>query len=612
MERSKKKASVWLCIAIALMLVSMIFASCIQTSWGKVTVKDLRWETTMGFEMSGLLFVPDGVSAENKAPAIVVSHGMFNNREMQDANFVELARRGFVVLSMDMFSHGYSDNVPNIGLVTTGMYEAVKMLSTIGYVDVTKIGITGHSLGGMSSNTAVAEDNAAPVQLISAVLLNCADATYADATTNAYINVYGSRNVGIVAAQYDEFFMRQTDANGKQTAPRDYLKNSNAQSFLYFGTDPAGKDLRTQGTVYTESVDGKDAMRVIYNPAIIHPWSHFSKQSTTDTIEFFDKALGAPNPIPASNQVWQWKEFFNFVGLVGFAMFIVNFAILMASTPFFASIKKKDVAAPRAFAKGGKLWFWGSISLAAIFGAVTYLPILNNVGSFSMAKSPWAQSSPWGVSCWAAITGVFAILSMLLSYHLHLKKNGATTESIGLKIGAKNLGKTVLLALIVVVVSYGCVFFADYFFKTDFRIWVLGVKAFDAKVLYTAVFPYLLLFSTYYIAASVAANSFNNNTLGLKNGKREWVNTTVLAVFSAIPPLVLLAIQYITFFSTGFLAWDTGNMQIVWLFPVLVFLPVTTILSRKIFRETGNPYLPGIINGILVTLIACSNTLTWL
>ncbi len=612
MERSKKKASVWLCIAIALMLVSMVFASCIQTSWGKVTVKDLRWETTMGFEMSGLLFVPDGVSAENKAPAIVVSHGMFNNREMQDANFVELARRGFVVLSMDMFSHGYSDNVPNIGLVTTGMYEAVKMLSTIGYVDVTKIGITGHSLGGMSSNTAVAEDNAAPVQLISAVLLNCADATYADATTNAYINVYGSRNVGIVAAQYDEFFMRQTDANGKQTAPRDYLKNSNAQSFLYFGTDPAGKDLRTQGTVYTESVDGKDAMRVIYNPAIIHPWSHFSKQSTTDTIEFFDQALGAPNPIPASNQVWQWKEFFNFVGLVGFAMFIVNFAILMASTPFFASIKKKDVAAPRAFAKGGKLWFWGSISLAAIFGAVTYLPILNNVGSFSMAKSPWTQSSPWGIACWAAVTGVFAILSMLLSYHLHLKKNGATTESIGLKIGAKNLGKTVLLALIVVVVSYGCVFFADYFFKTDFRIWVLGVKAFDAKVLYTAVFPYLLLFSTYYIAASVAANSFNNNTLGLKNGKREWVNTTVLAVFSAIPPLVLLAIQYITFFSTGFLAWDTGNMQIVWLFPVLVFLPVTTILSRKIFRETGNPYLPGIINGILVTLIACSNTLTWL
>ena len=201
MNLVQKKNKVWLCVAIALMLISMVFASCIQSNWGKVTIKDLRWETTMGYKMSGLLFVPAGVSAEDKAPAIVVSHGMFNNREMQDANYVELARRGFVVLSMDMFSHGYSDNVPNIGLVTTGMYEAVKMLSTIGYVDATKIGITGHSLGGMSSNTAVSEDNASPVRLISAVLLNCADATYADATTGAYTDVYGSRNVGIVAAQ---------------------------------------------------------------------------------------------------------------------------------------------------------------------------------------------------------------------------------------------------------------------------------------------------------------------------------------------------------------------------------------------------------------------------
>lgn len=612
MDSTMKKNKVWLCIAIALMLISMVFASCIQTSWGEVTVKDLRWETTAGIEMSGLLFVPDGVSAENKAPAIVVSHGMFNNREMQDANYVELSRRGFVVLSMDMFSHGFSENVANIGLVTTGMYEAVKMLSTLSYVDVTRIGITGHSLGGMSSNAAVAQDNASPVRLIAAVLLNCADATYVDAETGAYADIYGSRDTGIVAAQYDEFFMRQTDANGNETAPRDYLQYSNAQSFLYFGTDPAGKDLRAADTVYTETIDGSEAMRVVYNPAIIHPWSHFSQQSTAATIAFFDEALGAPAPLSATNQVWQWKELFNFLGLIGFAIFVVNFAILMTATPFFSSLRKKELAAPRAFAKGGALWFWGSLIAAAVFGAVTYLPVLNNVGSFTMAKSPWSQSSPWGVACWAAITGVFAILSMLLSYHLHLKKNGATTERLGMKIGAKNLGKTVLLALIVVVVSYGCVFFADYFFKTDYRLWVLGVKAFNANVIYTAVFPYLPLFLTYYIAASVAANSFNHNTLGMKDEKRGWVNTAVVALFSAIPPLVLLAIQYINFYSTGFLAWSVGHMQIVWLFPVLVFLPITTIMTRTVFKATGNPYLGGIINGILVTLIACSNTLTWL
>jgi len=612
MERSKKRARVWLCIAIALMLISMAVASTIQSSGGKVKIKDLRWETTAGVQMSGLLFVPEGVSAENKAPAIIVSHGMFNNREMQDLNYVELSRRGFVVLSMDMFSHGHSENVANIGVVTTGMYEAVKMISTLGYVDTTKIGITGHSLGGMSSNVAVAIDNAMPVRLISAVLLNCADATYVDAGSGAFTDVYGSRDVGIVAAQYDEFFMRQTDANGNTTPPRDYLKNSNAQSFLYFGTDPAGKELREQGVVYKETIDGQEAMRVIYNPNIIHPWSHFSMRSTVATIEFFDQALGAPNPVPATDQIWQWKAAFNLLGLIGFGIFVVSFTNSMVFTPFFSSLRRKEEVAPAAFAKGGKLWFWGSLVLAAAFGTLMYLPILNNVGSFTMAKTPWAQSSPWGVACWAAVTGVFAILMMLASYYLHLKKNGVTAESRGIRISWKELGKTVLLAGIVVVVSYACVFFADYFFKADFRIWVLAVKAFDASVLYTAVFPYLPLFLIYYVAASVAANAFNFNTLGVKNGKGNWINTAVLAAFNAIPPVVLLVIQYATFRSTGQMAFSNGHMQIVWLFPVVAFLPISAIMSRRVYRVTGNPYLPGVINGILVTLIACSNTLTWL
>ena len=612
MENAKKKAKVWLCIALVLMLVSMVAASIVQTSGGKVTVKDLRWETTAGIQMSGLLFVPDGVSAENKAPAVIVSHGMFNNREMQDLNFVELSRRGFVVLSMDMYSHGHSESVANIGGILTGMYEAVKMVSTLSYVDTSRIGITGHSLGGMSSNVAIAIDNAMPTRLIAAVLLNCADATYVDEASGAYADIYGSRDAGIVAAQYDEFFMRQTDANGNTTSPRDFLKNSNAQSFLYFGTDPAGKDLREQGNVYTETIDGQEAMRVIYNPNIIHPWSHFSQRSTVATIEFFDQALGAPNPIAATNQVWQWKAAFNLLGLIGFAMFVVNFANLMSFTPFFSSLRRKEPVVAAEFAKGGKLWFWGSLVLAAAFGALTYLPILNNVGSFTMAKTPWAQSSPWGIGCWAAITGVFAILLMLVSYYLHLKKNGISAESRGIRMSWGAWGKTLLLAAIVIAVSYACVFFADYFFKVDFRIWVLAVKSFDASNLYTAVFPYLPLFLLYYVASSVATNAFNFNTLGAKNGKGNWINTAVLAAFSAIPPILLLVIQYATFRSTGYMAFENGHMQIVWLFPVVVYLPVSVILSRKIYRVTGNPYLPGIINGVLVTLIACTNTLTWL
>ncbi|MDD5601029.1 MAG: alpha/beta hydrolase, partial [Actinomycetota bacterium] len=84
-----------------------------------------------------------------------------------------------------------------------------------------------------------------------------------------------------------------------------------------------------------------------------------------------------------------------------------------------------------------------------------------------------------------------------------------------------------------------------------------------------------------------------------------------VALFNAIPPVTLLIIQYTHFFTTGYMAWPDGNMFVVWLFPVAVILPVSTIISRKIYEVTNNPYLGGIINGLIVTLISCANTLTW-
>lgn len=606
MEKKKAWAKKILAIAIVLMLISMAGASVVQTGSGAVTVKDLRWETTSGVQMSGLLFVPKTVSAANKAPAIVVSHGMFNNREMQDANYVELSRRGYVVLSMDMFSHGQSENIPNIGVLTSGMYEAVKMLASINYVDTTRIGITGHSLGGMSSNAAIAADNAAPEQLIAAVLLNCADATYVDAN-NAFTDVYGGRDVGVIAAQYDEFFMRTTNADGTTTAPRDYLTTANAQSFLYYGTDPEGSEARASDTVYHQTVDGQDAMRVIYNPEIIHPWSHFSARSTADTIDFFNEAFGDPNPIASDNQVWQLKEFFNCLGLIGFAMFLVSFATLMLFTPFFSSLRAAELVTIKETDEKSKRWLWGMLIASAAFGALMYLPILNNLKTFTMAKDPWPQSSPYGVGSWALACGIFTIVLLVIFYCLHGKKTGFDLAERGVKLPFNKLGKTLLFAAAVVSVTYSCVFFADYFFKTDFRLWVLGVKAFNSDKIFVSLFPTMTFLLVYYIANSVAVNSFNF----VKIGKREWLNTAVLAVFNVLPVVIILLLQYVKFRVTGQLLFSPGHMQVVWTFPLIVILPVTAIISRKLYKLTNNPYLAGLINGVIAALIACTNTLTW-
>lgn len=58
---------------------------------------------------------------------------------------------------------------------------------------------------------------------------------------------------------------------------------------------------------------------------------------------------------------------------------------------------------------------------------------------------PWPQNSPPGVGLWAAACGLFAILSMLVSYYAYGEKHGAKPAEIGLGISLRRLGKTILL-----------------------------------------------------------------------------------------------------------------------------------------------------------------------
>ena len=599
-----KNRNVILMISVVLMLVSCIFTSLIQTNGGSVTIEEINWVTDNGYTMNAWVFIPENATAETPAPAVVTSHGMFNNKSMQDLNFVELARRGFVVLAQDMPSHGDSGDTNGFAGTMMGMYESVKVLAKMPFVDAARIGITGHSLGGISCNTAVQLDSYSPTPLIAAVLLNSADGTYT--ADGQFVNIYGSRDMGIVAGQYDEWFFDDTDANGNPTLPKDFIFNKNAQSILYFGQDPAGKPLREANTMYKETVDGQEAIRVIYTPDIIHPWSHFSYKSTVGTIEFFDAALDAPISIAPTNQVWQWKVVSNTIGLIGFFMFMVSFALVLAKTSFFNMTVEEPVA-PRAISKSGKIWFFGSLILGVVFASITYFPILSHFKGSSGYVPGVSQSSPMSVSMWAAACGLFAIISMVVSYFCYGKKNGVDLAEIGVKISLKQLGKTILLAGIVVSSMLLILGIADYLFMADFRIWVVAFRAFKVEQLGITFAPYAFLFLIYYVANAVATNCFNYNTVG---GKNKWVNITLCAVAAGLVAVILLLLQYIPYFSGSDLKWPQYNMYGVWLFPMLVTLPGAAVVSRIIYKETKNPYLPGIICGIIVAIMSCSNTLT--
>lgn len=194
MKNSNKSFKV-LAVSIVLCLVSMIGASLVQSSWGNITIKEMSWESPSGHQLSAYLYKPVTATKDIPAPAVITIEGWYNNKEMQDAYTVELARRGYVVLSLDMHSHGNSESLPADKLYdgAVGVDGGVQLIASLPYVDKGRIGITGHSSGGTAGNMAVEIDNKREAPLIKSIFLQAAD--WQDDRGGDHSGDYGNRSV---------------------------------------------------------------------------------------------------------------------------------------------------------------------------------------------------------------------------------------------------------------------------------------------------------------------------------------------------------------------------------------------------------------------------------
>lgn len=608
MGKKKNWVKIFLCVALALCLVSMIGVSLIQTEGHHIRIKQMTWETSAGHQISADLWIPQNATAQTPAPAIITIEGWYNNKEMQDLYTMEFARRGYVVLTMDLHGHGNSESLPSDQLYegAVGVDGAVQLVASLPYVDTQRIGVTGHSSGGTAANMAVSIDNEREQPLISAILHQAAD--WQDDTGGDHSGEYGSRSVGIIASEYDDFYFGTYDEAGNMlTTPREFMETEGAKRFLNFNEELSSFEGDAKANeLYHRKVDGKDAYRVIYRPTCIHPMVTFSSLCVGYAVDFFETTLGAPNPIPASNQLWHWKTLFNALGLAGFFLFLGSFTLCMLDTPFFGSLRAKEKVKPVSVPdRAGIFWFFGLMIVSILFSGASYLYVMRHVYSKTTAFFP--QTAPLSIGVWSAACGVFAIVLMTAYYFAYGKKHGFSWKESGVLISLKQLGKTALLALITVACAFGLVFFADYFFQTDFRLWVLAVKVFEADKVMIAL-HYLPFFLLFYVVNSISVNCFNYNRIGGEVG-----NMLLQGLANSLASIVIVATQYIAFYNTGrpFFGLTEGERILpIWLFPVIFLLFFAAVLSRIIYKKTRNPYLAGFINAAFIVMISCSNTFT--
>ena len=592
----KRNAKFWVAVSLIVCLISSLGASVLQTDFGSVDYHDMTFVTDSGHELDALLLVPENATAEIPAPAIVVSHGWYNNREMQDLNYVEYARRGYVVMAISMYGHGDSEVLAdadywNDANNANGLYDAVKHVARLPFVDSSRIGVTGHSNGALACREAVLQDHEG---LIAAALLVSNDAVYYDEEGSFY-NQFGPRDAAIIACQYDEFFHR-VDGN----APRDYIHQVTAQSFLNFGIDPAAGEVRTAGEFYRQNVEGETAIRAIFTPAITHPWAHFSADCVAFGAEFFDLALDAPKDLSHTDQIWQWKAAFNALGILGFFSFVLSAAFALLDTAYFAELKGEGKPLPALEGKAKRRYYTTNL-ISALMSIVFYF-IAFIVGMLVWNSKFWNQGPSRIIGLWSTLCGLFT----LWMTHICNKKNPIDKQERGSRLPRGKLFKTVILSLTVVCAAFALVFISDYLFLTDYRLWCFAtIRAFSADLI-PAILKFVPFWLVYYIAMSVSGNCYSYT-----EGKHSWASCARQMFFVFLGPQIMIMVQYTKFFITGKMVLDpiTGIMGI-WLFPIVLILPLSAFICHKIYKKTNNPYIGGIIMGIIACILTVTNTLT--
>ena len=346
-----KSTTKLLCAALVLILLGSILAS-VFNGGSDVKVTRIQFDTDNG-TLSGLLYMPKDASAENPKPTLVVTHGYLNSAEMQDANAIELSRRGYVVLALDQYDHGHSDYKNELYSDTSffgiwlpfwvnSMHDAVAYMYEQPYVlkDADGngiIGVTGHSMGGFSSTVAMWMDEAQAGQT-GVRKIYCGLTEGSDFSYSAFVGadvasadaMGGGRIMGKVAAQYDEFFFNAPDAPAGTVRQKNYVATPEAQLWLQ-------RENPEPNTWYKTSDGGR---RIVYEPAQTHPWNHFSKTTTGYAISFYTEAFkdyqDGIKAIAPDKQIWQFKELFECVALVGFVMLILAIAQILLALPFFS------------------------------------------------------------------------------------------------------------------------------------------------------------------------------------------------------------------------------------------------------------------------------------
>ncbi|MDY5505559.1 MAG: hypothetical protein SPG17_01685, partial [Schaalia hyovaginalis] len=403
-SRSSTSArALWLSLILLtiLALCGGLIAKSADSGFGRVEVTRVEFKTDSNEPMVAKIYRPTWVTAENPAPGLLALHGYQSDKEATTTfGTIELARRGFVVLSIDQFGHGYSTQHGVDPQIMSGAANGLAYLKSLDFVDATRLGAFGHSTGSIYALKLAKADES--VGAIVALSGNGGDPDILDV-----------RNYLLVQGDNEEI-----GGYREATFPVSSL-NTHPARLEAFGLAP-GETIEWNRT-YGDFADGSARRAELVSGT--HLGVMTSGASNTAVVDWFNAALRGgqedPHWIPADSHVYQWKEIGGAIALFSLVASLIPLLGLLLRLPAFGSMHRSE----GAYAGGGRKGLAVS-ALVSIVMTILLYPLFTQKGG---GDDPISAAIPFlplqmgnGIATWLVVTALLTFIAFLV-----WKKTGA-------------------------------------------------------------------------------------------------------------------------------------------------------------------------------------------
>lgn len=606
----KGRAALLVCVAVV--LLSSLLASRVQSAGGRVQVEEIKIPTHNGQWVVGDLFRPRTATAETPAPLVVVVPGFQRSKEALSNIAIELARRGVVAISIDPYAQGGSSaSLSRIAATTEGygMFAVVDYAassSNLNYIDRARIGATGHSAGGNAAirgadyfgreALATGEPSKLHSVYVSGYVLTLTDEVLAAVRSN----------VGMSYALYDEGAYRNELRHGDMRRAPEALRLVNSA-----GDPEAGAVEEVElGHYYGDAAER--TLRVVHNERVLHPFQPYMVLATANQIEYFERVFGLETGLSSRDQVWYWKELLGVIALIASLVALVPLARILLRIPAFQPLVHSLPPAVPPPGVAGTWLFWGLFVLAAVIACFSYIPMAELSQQLFVKASnrelTWffPQRMNNAVMLWAILNGLVGYVLFWLSYRFFGKKKGVQPAMWGMDTTPGELLRTASLALTLFACYFLLLFVTYWFFHVDYRFLFMGVRVFQPALL-ALLAMYVPFFFVFFLA-----NSLRINGAMRFEGQPEWQSMLLGGVANSLGLLLIVVVQYVTFALTGTVYWTDGWLYVNLLFAVVPMMFVLPYFNRYFFRMTGRIYLGPMVTCLVFVMILISNTVIYI